>query len=155
MVKRISEKVLNVNRDLNVLIKKKPADKSSPVTNTHTVRIVSTFGTDELLVNCVKNAIPHLQNTASFKTKDVRFNFTKKTAPSIGSKLAVLKKMSLGIHSGGTSKCGGHTNCQCCDVISARPKSSITVNGQKVYLPSGNCKSNKVDTVRHLYGGGS
>ena len=38
------------------------------------------------------------------KTKDVRFNFTKKTAPSIGSKLAVLKKMSLGIHSGGTSK---------------------------------------------------
>ena len=51
MVKRISEKVLNVNRDLNVLIKKKPADKSSPVTNTHTVRIVSTFGTDELLVS--------------------------------------------------------------------------------------------------------
>ena len=52
--------------------------------------------------------------------------------------------MSLGIHSGGTSKCGGHTNCQCCDVISARPKSSITVNGQKVYLPSGNCKSKNI-----------
>ena len=52
--------------------------------------------------------------------------------------------MSLGIHSGGTSKCGGHTNCQCCDVILARPKSSITVNGQKVYLPSGNCKSKNI-----------
>ena len=143
MVKRISEKVLNVNRDLNVLIKK-PVDKSSSVTSSHTVRIVSTYGTDELLVNCVKNAIPHLQNTASFKTKDVRFSFTKKTAPSIGSKLSVLKKMSLGICSGGTSKCGVHTNCQCCDVISSSPKSNITVNGQIVHLPSGNCKSRNI-----------
>ena len=142
MVQRISEKVLNINRDLNVLIKKKPIVKSTP--STYNVRIVSTYGTDELLINCVKNAIPHLQNTASFKSKDVRFNFTKKTAPSIGSKLSVLKKMSLGICSGGTLKCGGHGNCQCCDVISSNPKSNITVNGQKVYLPSGDCKSKNI-----------
>ena len=132
MVKRICDKVLNVNRDLNVLIKKKPVDKSSSVTSTHNVRIVSTYGTDKLLVNCVKNAIPHLQNTASFKTKHVKFSFTKKTAPSIGSKLSVLKKMSLGIQNGGTAKCSTRkTQCQCCDVISSSPKSHITVNGQK------------------------
>ena len=101
MVRRICDKVLNVNRDLNVLIKKKPVDNHPSDTCVHNVRIVSTYGTDELLVNCVKNAIPHLQNTASFKTKQVKFSFTKKTAPSIGSKLSVLKKMSLGIQKGG------------------------------------------------------
>ena len=112
MVRRICGKVLNVNRDLNVLIKKKPVDNHPSDTCVHNVRIVSTYGTDELLVNCVKNAIPHLQNTASFKTKQVKFSFTKKTAPSIGSKLSVLKKMSLGIQKGGTMKCStGKTKC--------------------------------------------
>ena len=145
MVQRICDKVLNVHRDLNVLIKKKPVDKSSSATSTHNVRIVSTHGTDKLLVNCVKNAIPHLQNTASFKTKNVKFNFTKKTAPSIGSKLSVLKKMSLGIRRGGTVKCTAQkSQCKCCDVISPSPISHVTVNGQNVHLPSGNCKSKNI-----------
>ena len=145
MVRRICDKVLNVNRDLNVLIKKKPVDNHPSDTCVHNVRIVSTYGTDELLVNCVKNAIPHLQNTASFKTKQVKFSFTKKTAPSIGSKLSVLKKMSLGIQKGGTVKCStGKTKCLCCDVISSSPQSHVTVNGQKVQLPSGNCKSKNI-----------
>ena len=52
--------------------------------------------------------------------------------------------MSLGIRSGGTSKCGGRTHCSCCDVILSSPKSNITVNGQKVHLPSGNCKSKNI-----------
>jgi hypothetical protein len=56
----------------------------------------------------------------------------------------VLKKISLGICSGGTSKCGGHGNCQCCDVISSNPTSNITVNAQKIYLPSGDCKSKNI-----------
>ena len=143
MVYRISNKILTVQRDLNVLIKKKTPDKSNVVTPTHNVRIISTYGTDNLLVNCVKDAIPHLQNTNSFKSKTVKFNFTKKTAPSVGSKLSILKKMSLGIGKGGTTKCEA-SNCQCCNVVSSSPKSKITVNGEKVFLPNGNCKSKNV-----------
>ena len=142
MVQRISTKVLNVKRDLNVLIKKKSANKND-VAPAHNVRIISTYGTDHLLVNCVKKAIPYLNNTNSFKDKDVKFNFTKKTAPSIGSKLSVLKKSALDIHSGGTSKCES-SRCQCCNVISPTPKSKIIVNGQKVVLPNGSCKSKNI-----------
>ena len=88
--------------------------------------------------------MPHLQNTSSFGSKDGSFKFVKKTAPSVGSKLAVLRKMSLGIGLGGTSKCGSHNNCKCCDVTLATPMQQVTVNGQKVNLPNGNCKSKNV-----------
>ena len=81
MVKRISSKVINISRDLNVLIKSK--SKNTPCRSTDNVHIISTFGTDELLVQCVKEAIPHLQNTSSFRSKDVSFKFVKKTAPSV------------------------------------------------------------------------
>ena len=83
-------------------------------------------------------------DTNSFKSKDVKFNFTKKTAPSIGSKLSVLKKISLDIHRGGTTKCKSSDKCQCCDVISPSPQSKVAVNGQTVFLPNGNCKSKNV-----------
>ena len=142
MVKRISSKVINISRDLNVLIKSK--SKNTPCRSTDNVHIISTFGTDELLVQCVKEAIPHLQNTSSFRSKDVSFKFVKKTAPSVGSKLAVLRKMSLGIGLGGTSKCGLHGNCKCCNVTLATPMPQLTVNGQKVNLPNGNCKSKNI-----------
>ena len=128
---------------LNVLIKKESNNAPSR-SNTEVVRIVSTFGTDELLVQCVKDAIPHLQNTSSFKSKDVSFKFVKRTAPSVGSKLAVLRKMSLGIRWGGTSKCGDSSGCQCCNVTPTTPLSKVTVNGQKVNLPTGNCKSKNI-----------
>ena len=117
MVDRISKKVLNIPRDLNQLIKKKniaPTTNSPPpVPN---VRIISTFGTDKLLVESVKNTIPYLNQTKSFKSKEVNFTYTKKTAPSIGSKLSVSKKMSLGITKGGTTKCGS-AKCKCCETV--------------------------------------
>ena len=152
LVNRISSKILTVRRDLNVLIKSRHTEvvddntDSVPSPPVHNVRIVSTYGTDNLLVTCVKEAIPHLKKTKSFKDKDVNFSFTKKTAPSIGSKLSVLKKMSLGISRGGTTKCSSSptTKCQCCKVIAPDPKSEITVNGQKVLLPNGNCKSKNI-----------
>ena len=140
MVKRISDKVLASKRDLT-LIKKNKTTNNPANLPTNNVRIVSTFGTDDLLVNCVKDAIPYLQETNSFKNKNVSFKFVKKTAPSVGSKLAVLKKMSLGVSNAGTSKCGSTSNCQCCKVIHDIPKSKLTVNGKKLLLPSGNCKS--------------
>ena len=91
MVQRISGKVVNIKRDLNVLIKK--VSSNAPRHHrTDNVRIVSTFGTDELLVQCVKEAIPHLQNTNTFKSKDVSFKFVKKTALVLN--FAVLRKMS-------------------------------------------------------------
>ena len=141
MVYRISNKILTVQRDLNVLIKKKSPEKV--VTPAHNVRIISTYGTDDLLVNCVKDTIPYLQDTNSFKSKTVKFNFTKKTAPSVGSKLSVLKKMSLDIGNSGTTKCEA-SNCQCCNVVPSSPKSKINVNGQKVFLPNGDCKSKNI-----------
>ena len=150
LVNRISRKVLSVSCDLNVLIKSRHtvADDNTasvPSPPVHNVRIISTYGTDDLLVNCVKEAIPHLQKTKSFKDKDVNFSFTKKTAPSIGSKLSVLKKMSLGISRGGTTRCSPNsTKCQCCKVIASDMKSEITVNGQRVLLPNGNCKSKNI-----------
>ena len=143
MVQRISKKVLSANRDLSVLIKRHSDPSIGPRTQNHKVRIISTFGTDDLLVKCVKEAIPHLNQTKSFESKNVSFDFVKKTAPSIGSKLAVLKKMSLGIRRGGTLKCSV-TQCKCCDVISPNPISHVTVNGQNVHLPSGNCKSKNI-----------
>ena len=98
-----------------------------------------------MLVDCVKQAIPYLKETNSFKSKNVSFKFVKKTAPSVGSKLATLKKMSLGITTGGTSKCGSPTNrCQCCKVVPDTPVTSLNVNGKKVVMPSGNCKSKNV-----------
>ena len=145
MVERISCKVLSVCRDLNVLINKKHSSiNDTPSTQTHKVRIVSTFGTDQSLVDCVKEAIPHLKETKSFKNKDVSFTFVKKTAPSVGSKLSVLKKMSLGIGVGGTSRCGSTASCQCCSVISHVPVHNISVNAHKVVLPNGNCKSKNI-----------
>ena len=144
MVNQISNKILAVPRDLNVLIKKKIHANNIPCTPpTHNVRIVSTYGTDQLLVESVKEAIPHLKQTNSFKDKEVNFNFVKKTAPSIGSKLSVLKKMSLGIGRGGTSKCGS-SRCQCCSVIPPTPVTELTINGEKVFLPNGNCKSKNI-----------
>ena len=142
MVKRIGDKVLGIPRNLNVLIRK----DTSPLPPTDNVRIVSTFGTDDLLVNCVKQAIPHLQNTVSFKTKNVSFKFVKKTAPSVGSKLSVSRKMSLDIGLGGTSKCTSSPSslCQCCDVVPSTPKSKVTVNGKRINLPNGNCKSKNI-----------
>ena len=69
MVERISSKVLTVSRDLNALIKKHSSVDVTPSTQTHKVRVISTFGTDQSLVDCVKEAIPHLQETKSFKKK--------------------------------------------------------------------------------------
>ena len=74
--------------------------------------VISTFGTDQSLVDCKKEAIPHLQVVKSFKNKNVSFGFVKKTAPSVGPKITVLKKMSLGIGVGGNSTCDNPTQCQ-------------------------------------------
>ena len=144
LVQRISNKVLNVKRDLSTLIRNRVND--TPTHPNDNVRIVSTFGTDASLVQCVKQAIPHLQNTNSCKSRNVSFKFVKKTAPNMGSKLAVLRKMSLNIGPGGTSKCSisPRYNCQCCDVVPTTPISKVTVNGQKVCLPKGNCKSKNI-----------
>ena len=58
--------------------------------------------------------------------------------------MAVLKKMSLDIGVGGTTKCSASTTCQCCNVIASEPKSEVTVNGRKVFLPNGNCRSKNI-----------
>ena len=144
LITRISEKVLKMKRDLNVLIKKQPLE--GPCTNScGTIRVVSTFGSDNHLIDSVKEAIPLLNNTVSFKSKSapVKFQFVKKTATSVGSRLACLKRLSLGIKPEGISKCKA-PRCQCCKLLPDSPVAHIKVNGRKVTLPSGNCKSKNI-----------
>ena len=52
--------------------------------------------------------------------------------------------MSLGIGVGGTSSCGNPTQCLCCKVIPPVPLPKVTVNGEEVLLPNGNCKSKNI-----------
>ena len=65
----------------------------------------------------MREAISHLKVTKSFKNKNISFGFAEETAPSVGPKITVLKKMSLGIGVGGDSTCGNPTQCHCCSVV--------------------------------------
>lgn len=143
LITRISDKVLAMKRDLSVLIKKRPVKE---LFTNDTIRVSSTYGCDDHLTKSVKKVIPHLNNTVSFKSKStaVKFQFVKKTAPSVGSKLACLKRLSLGIkQQEGITRCKA-PRCQCCKLLPASPVPLIKVNGRKVTLPSGNCKSKNI-----------
>ena len=49
--------------------------------------------------------------------------------------------MSLGTGVGGTSTCGNPTQCHCCSAVPPIPIPKVSVNGQEVVFPNGNCKS--------------
>ena len=142
MVKNISDKVLKSPR---ILVKpQQPIIDQCQDVVINKIKVVTTFGTDGDIIKAIRNAEPKLLATRSFsKMSKPLFSFVKKTAPSIGSKLAIVKKIALEGQCAGTSKCGS-PRCQCDDLIPNTPIPNIVVNGINIRLPKGNCYSRNI-----------
>ena len=107
MLKNISTKVLNMERELNP---PNPADVGN--SDSKPILVVSCFGTDDKLVKTLESHEDELLKTNSFKkSKKPLFQFVKKTGPNLGSMLSVLKPLALGSKSGTTDPCNAHANC--------------------------------------------
>ena len=88
----------------------------------------------------VRNAEEDLARTDSFKnSQKPMFQFVKKTASNIGSKLSILKSIALGGRSGPTAPCNNHASCKCCKLIGT--ENIETVNGLPVPCAPGNCRT--------------
>ena len=134
LLNKIVEKVINTERRLERAPTPEDEDPHKPIL------IVSCHGSDGKLVKSVQNAEEELARTDSFKnTSKPIFQFVKKTAASIGSKLSVLKSIALGDRSGPTVQCNKHANCMCCKLIGT--ENSDTVNGLPVSSAPGNCRT--------------
>ena len=136
---KISSKVLNMQRTIN---RQLDADTEED-TNTKPILVVSSFGTDEKLVNTLKSQEHELLQTNSFKnTSNPLFQFVKKTGPNLSNMLSVLKSLALGKKSGKTVPCNLHANCKCCPMIA---KNQIReLNGHPIHPAPGTCKTKSV-----------
>ena len=131
MVTEITGKVLNSVRDISVKQKQdNPSDQ---------IRVVSTFKADDKIVRAVKNSEDTFKTTPSFRGIGGKlFSYVKKVGPSIRSQVNSLKTQALGTKKGGVEKCNAK-GCKCCRMLN---RSSCTlVNGKKVKLARGNCKT--------------
>ena len=137
MLNKISEKVLNMERQLQ----RTPAVEEGTVSKP--ILIVSCYGTDEKLVNSIMAGEEDLLKTESFKklSKPV-FQFVKKTGSNIGGKLSILKSIALGCKRGRTVPCNNHANCMCCSLIGE--ENVDDVNGFPITCAPGNCKTKNV-----------
>ena len=148
MVENIANKVLGMER---VLQRKNgnPMEQAPPLP----IRVISSYGSDDDLVNVVQKYEPHLRHTRSFsdsecpklpgsttnqKEKNKLFQFVKKTGSSLRSRLVTSKQLALGSKHGKTEPCH-KKNCKCCNMI--LDKDSITVNGRRVKSAPGTCKN--------------
>ena len=104
--------------------------------------IVSCNGTDEKLIKTLKKYEDELSKTNSFKdgAKPI-FQYVKKTAANVGSKLSVLKSIALGKKRGKTVPCRAHGNCKCCRLIG---ENVDEINGCAISTAPGSCKSKNV-----------
>ena len=106
MVGEITNKVLNSLRDISVKEKNEVGDDS--------IRVISTFGADDKLVNAVKKSEETFKMTPSLRNIPGKlFKYVKKVAPSIKSQVNSLKDQALGTMKGGLKKCNGR-GCKCC-----------------------------------------
>ena len=137
MLDKISNKVLNMRRQL---VRPETVDEDS---TSKPILIVSCHGSDEKLVKSIKANEEELLKTETFKnTPKPVFQFVKKTASNIGSKLSILKSLALGRKSGLTVPCNNHSNCMCCKLIGN--EKIDTVCGLPVPCAPGNCKTKNV-----------
>ena len=91
MLESISRKVLNMRRQLERPETVNEDSASKPIL------IVSCHGSDDKLVKSIKANEEELLKTEAFKnTPKPVFQFVKKTASNVGSKLSVLKSIALG-----------------------------------------------------------
>ena len=125
---------MKMQRSLNLSPKISKVDKNKPII------ITSTYGTDDYLVKSLQDYENDLLKTNSFaRFSKPLFSLVKKTAASVGSNLAIVKKIALQYQLGGTAKCAG-TNCKCCRLICNKPITEITINSKPIRLPKANCK---------------
>ena len=161
MVDNISEKVKGLERCLkplnnsnsNVLVPKSPEPA---------VRVISTFGSDQELVESIQRLEPELSRTRSFSglsgshtsentpgspissragTSRPIFKFVRRTGTSFRRKLVKAKQFADDLTQPHTRPCGGR-QYGTCNIISPLP--SITVNGQRAKAVSGTCVSYNV-----------
>ena len=93
MLVKISSKVLNMQRNADRALDNEPDEE----TNTKPILVVSSFGTDEKLVNTLKSQQDELLHTNSFRNSaKPLFQFVKKTGPNLSNMLSVLKSLALG-----------------------------------------------------------
>ena len=151
MVDNIATKVLNSDR---VLLKKNTTKESEAPQSAVPIRVISSYGSDDELVNVVRKYEPHLLRTRSFsegdttsptennipepKRKSKMFQFVKKTGSSLRSRLVTSKQLALGAKHGITKPCN-KKKCKCCPMVMS--KDSTSINNQKVKSAPGNCKS--------------
>ena len=138
MVTNISDKVMKMKREETLAPKIPEVDPAKPI------RISSTYGTDDSLVCSLKKYEGELLQTKSFsKCTKPLFSFVKKTATSVGNKLAICKKIALQHQLDGSSRCN-RSNCKCCNLIHDKKVTELTVNCKNIRLPKADCKSKNV-----------
>ncbi len=134
MIMDIKTKVLHSERDVSVKDKVEMDDDR--------IRVISTYKADEHFVNCVKKSEESFKHTHSFRNVTGKlFTYVKKVGPNIKCQVNNLKRQALGTEKGGVKKCKGH-GCKCCKMLNSAP--FTMVNGRKVRLASGTCKSSNI-----------
>ena len=131
MVMEITNKVLNLQRDISV--------KERDSVDDGKIRVVSTFGADEKIVSIVKRSEDTFKLTRSFRNVAGNlFDYVKKIGPSIRTQVNNLKHQALGTKKGGAIKCNSR-GCKCCKMLNRAPL--ITINSKRIRLASGSCKT--------------
>ena len=126
---RMLENIINKVKQSERSLEKKVKVTDQP---DNTIRVISTYGRDERLVNILQRA--------DQMNEKVHFNYVKKTAPSLQQILVKPKNIALGNTRGKTMKCTRGKKCLSCDLMSGKDK--IKGRQKKSYLTTkGNCIS--------------
>ena len=143
MVDNITSKVKSFDR----ILKRK--EQTNVSTSPDTIRVVSTFNSDRLLVDVTESHSSSLSLTQSFSSvntdqkppstspnsKKSVFNYVKRTGSSLRNKLVRTKELAIGGY-GNTEPCN-KPKCKLCEMICNR--SEISVNGVRISPSRGNC----------------
>ena len=132
MIQNITDKVLNLERDISVKLKEQAEDDGKII-------VVSTFEADDSIVTKIKDSEENFKRTQSFRTQNgPLFKYVKKVGPNIKSQINSLKRQALGTKKGGMKMCHGR-GCKTCHMI--LKKSEVMISNQKIKLMEGNCKT--------------
>ena len=140
MVKEITEKVLNSERDLSIKPKRDQLEIDKIV-------VVSTHEADQNIVKAVKDSEENLKKTQSFRNHHgPLFKYVKKVGPNLKTHVNTLKHQALGIKRGKAKKCNAR-GCQTCGMIITEP--SIRIRNRKILLSEGSCKTCNICYLSH------
>jgi hypothetical protein len=159
MVENITNKVKKMERRLPKMANSSNSSILVPDTPVQPpiIRVVSTYGSDNDLVDVVKRLEPTFAASRSFSMNDSLdsaidsdsacannrtstpiFKFVKRTGSSLRNKLVKVRHMALGSHITKTVPCR-HRNCGLCDMIAK--DDTFIINGTEIKAASGDCSS--------------